>query len=150
MGSITAERAVGIAAPLERCYAIAADIEHAPAWQGALRKVEVLDRDAEGRAVLVNTESDTKVKTIRTRLRFSFEPPEHVRWVQEKGDVKSLQGSWHLEDLGDGRTRATYALAIDPGRILGLLLRGPAEAKVREFLLGDATDGLKRQAERDG
>jgi hypothetical protein len=28
-----------------------------------------------------------------------------------------------------------------------MLLRGPAEAKVRDFLLGGAAEGLKRQAE---
>ena len=31
--------------------------------------------------------------------------------------------------------------------MLGLLLRGPAEAKVRDFLLGDAAEGLKQRAE---
>jgi len=150
MGTIRGDRTVEIDAPVERCYAIAADIENATAWQDALRDVEVLERDSEGRAALVDTESETKVKLIRTRLRFSYEPPEHVRWVQEKGDTKSLEGSWHLEGLGGDRTRATYALAIDPGRILGLLLRGPAEAKVRDFLLRDAPDGLKEHAERSG
>ena len=32
-------------------------------------------------------------------------------------------------------------------RTLGMLLRGPAEAKVRDFLLGGAADGLKQKAE---
>ena len=52
-----------------------------------------------------------------------------------------------LEDLGDGRTRATYGLSADPGRMLGMLLRGPAEGKVRDFLLGGAAEGLKERAE---
>jgi len=80
-------------------------------------------------------------------LRFSYEPPTAIRWVQEKGDTKSLIGSWAFEDLGGGRTRATYALEADPGRMLGLLLRGPAEGKVRDFLVGNAADGLKEKAE---
>ncbi len=68
--------------------------------------------------------------------------------MQEKGDTKSLTGSWAFEDLGDGRTRATYALEADPGRMLGMLLRGPAESAVRDFLRGGAAEGLKRQAEK--
>ena len=32
-------------------------------------------------------------------------------------------------------------------RVLGMLLRGPAEARVRDFLLGDAAEGLKQKAE---
>ena len=115
MGTIKGDRSVEIDAPIERCYEIAADVENAPEWQGSLKDVEVLERDGEGRAELVET--------------------------------KSLIGSWSFEDLGDGRTRATYALEADPGRMLGLLLRGPAEAKVRDFLVGNAADGLKQKAE---
>ena len=147
MGTISGERSVEIDAPMERCYEIASDINHAPEWQGSLKDVEVLERDGERRALLVETESDAKVKTVKATLRFSYEPPTAIRWVQEKGDTKSLIGSWTFDDLGDGRTRATYALEADPGRMLGLLLRGPAETKVRDFLLGDAAEGLKQKAE---
>ena len=147
MGNISGERSVEIDAPMERCYEIASDINHAPEWQGSLKDVEVLERDDQKRALVVETESDAKVKTVKATLRFSYEPPTAIRWVQEKGDTKSLIGSWTFDDLGDGRTRATYALDADPGRMLGMLLRGPAEAKVRDFLLGDAADGLKQRAE---
>lgn len=107
----------------------------------------MLERDEQRRAVVAETESDAKVKTVKALLRFSYEEPTAIRWVQEKGDTKSLTGSWTLEDLGGGRTRATYALEADPGRMLGMLLRGPAAGKVRDFLLGDAAEGLKRKAE---
>jgi uncharacterized membrane protein len=147
MGNIHGERTVEIDAPVQRCFDIAADIENAPAWQGSLREVEVLERDGEGRPTLVNTTNDAKVKTVSTRLRFSYDPPGTIRWVQEKGDVKSLDGWWTLEDLGGDRTRATYALEVDPGRMLGLLIRGPVQGQVRDFLLGNAADGLKRTAE---
>ena len=148
MGNIKGDRSVEIEAPIERCYEIAADIENAPEWQGSLKDVEVLERDGERRALLVETKSDAKVKSVRAVLRFSYEPPTGIRWVQEKGDTKSLTGSWRFEDLGGGRTRATYALEADPGRMLGMLLRGPAETKVRDFLVGNAADGLKEKAER--
>jgi uncharacterized membrane protein len=147
MGTIKGDRTVEIDAPIERCYEIAADIEGAPEWQGSLKDVEVLERDGERRPELVETESDAKVKSVRALLRFSYEPPTAIRWVQEKGDTKSLHGSWTFEDLGGGRTRATYALEADPGRMLGMLLRGPAEAKVRDFLVGNAAEGLKEKAE---
>lgn len=148
MGHITGERSVEIDAPIERVFAIAADIEGAPAWQGSLREVDVEARDADGRPEVVNTVNDAKVKSVKTRLRFSYQEPTSIRWVQEKGDVKALTGRWTLEDLGGGRTRATYALEVDPGRMLGMLLRGPVEGQVRDFLLGNAAQGLKDQAER--
>jgi uncharacterized membrane protein len=147
MGQIKGDRTVEIDAPIERCYEIAADVENATEWQGSLKDVEVLERDGDRRPVLVETESDAKVKSVRAVLRFSYEPPTGIRWVQEKGDTKSLQGWWSFEDLGDGRTRATYGLEADPGRMLGMLLRGPAESRVRDFLLGNAAEGLKEKAE---
>ena len=147
MGNVTGDRSVEIDAPIERCFEIAADIENAPEWQGSLRDVEVLSRDDDGRAEVVETTSDAKVKTVKARLRFSYEEPDRITWVQEKGDTKALNGWWDFEDLGGGRTRATYGLDVDPGRMLGMLLRGPVEGQVRNFLLGGAAEGLKKQAE---
>jgi len=149
MGVIEGERSVEIDAPIERCFEIAADIEGAPEWQGSLQDVEVLEKDGDKRAVLVETKSDAKVKSVKALLRFSYEPPTRIGWVQEKGETKSLEGWWDFEDLGGGRTKATYALVVDPGRMLGMLLRGPMEGVVRDFLLGGAAEGLKGHAEKD-
>jgi uncharacterized membrane protein len=147
MGTITGERSVEIAAPVERCYAIAADLERAAEWQDALTSVEVLERDGDGRPTLVETVSDAKLMTIRARLRFRYDPPTLIDCEQEHGDLKAMRGRWSFADLGDGRTRSTYALEVDPGGMLGLLLRGPAEDRVRDLLLGGAVDGLKARAE---
>ena len=144
---ITGDRTVEIDAPIQRCFDIAADIEHSPKWQGSLKDVEVLSKDGDGRAEVVETESDAKVKHVKARLRFSYSEPTRIEWVQEKGETKSLRGWWDLEDLGGDRTRATYALEVDPGRILGMLLRGPMQGIVKDFLLGGAAEGLKREAE---
>ena len=147
MGKMDGTATAEIAAPIERCYEIAADVENATEWQGSLRDVEVLERDGERRPLVVETESDAKVKHVKAVLRFSYDPPTGIRWVQEKGDTKSLTGWWTFEDLGGGRTRATYGLEADPGRMLGILLRGPVEGRVRDFLLGGAAEGLKEKAE---
>src|SRR3954464_10926100 len=147
MANVTGERTVEIDAPIERCFEIAADIDHAPEWQGSLKDVEVLERDGDKRAEIVETESDAKVKTVKARLRFSYDEPTGITWVQEKGDTKALRGWWTLDDLGEDRTRATYGLEVDPGRMLGMLLRGPVEGQVKNFLLGGAAEGLKEKAE---
>jgi uncharacterized membrane protein len=148
MGTLKASWTVEIDAPRERCYEIAADIEGAPGWQGTLERVEVLKRDREGRAVVVETISDASIKKVRSQLRFSYQPPDGITWEQEEGEAKWLTGSWEFEDAGDGRTRATYGLRADPGRILGLLLRGPVEGKVKELLTKGAAEGLKQHAEQ--
>jgi uncharacterized membrane protein len=147
MGDLQASRTVDIDAPPERCYEIAADLETTPEWQDSMVAIEVLERDSAGRPELVEIVSDAKIRQVKNRMRFSYDPPGGLSWEQEKGELKSLEGSWSFEPAGDGRTRAVYALRADPGRMLGLLLRGPVEGKVKEFLTKDPTDGLKRAAE---
>src|SRR3954471_20594016 len=107
MANIKGEKTVEIDAPIERCFDIAADIQNAPDWQGSLKDVEVLERDADKRAALVETESDAKVKTVKAQLRFTYDEPTGIKWVQEKGDTKSLEGYWRFEELGPDSTRAT-------------------------------------------
>lgn len=146
--SLHGEHTVEIDVPLEEVWAIAADLERAPEWQSSLVSVDVLERDADGRPALVETVSDAKVKTVRARLRFRYDPPGRIDTEQEKGDLKALSGRWSFSDLGGGRTRATYSLEVDPGRVLGMLLRGPAVDRVREILIDDAARELKARAER--
>jgi hypothetical protein len=147
VGVLEADWTVEIDAPRELCFGIAADIAAAPTWQASLEEVEVLERDAERRPTLVETVSDAKVKKARSTLRFSYQPPDGITWEQEAGDPKWLTGSWELEQMGPERTRATYSLRSDPGRMLGMLLRGPVEGKVKEFLTRGAAEGLKEEAE---
>lgn len=147
MGTLRGERTVEIDAPIQRVFEVAADLERAPEWQHSLTALEVHERDGDRRATTVDTESDAKVRTIHSRLRYVYEPPTRITWDQERGDVKAVHGWWRLEDLGSGRTRATYGLEVDPGRMLGLLLRGPAEGRVRDFLLDGTAEGLKERAE---
>jgi uncharacterized membrane protein len=150
MGTISGDRTVEIDAPIDQVFAIAADVEGAIEWQGSLVEVDVLSRDADGRAELVDTANHTAVKTVRAQMRFAYDEPTGISWEQVKGDTKSVKGHWRFEDLGDDRTRATYALEVDPGRILGLLIRGPVEGQVKNALLGDAASGLKKTAEAAG
>lgn len=149
MGELNASWTARIEASIERVYAIAADVPNSPDWQPSLISVETIETDASGRATLVNTEADAKVKTTKQRLRFAYDEPSGMSWEQEKGDVKSLRGSWTFIELSAAHTEATYELRVDPGRVLGLLLRGPIEGKVKEHLTKGAAEGLKRAAEAD-
>jgi carbon monoxide dehydrogenase subunit G len=142
-GSSTAE----IDAPLDEVWALVQDVEQAPDWQGGLKAIHVLERDDEGRPTLCETESDAKVRTVKSIVRFRYDPPTALRWSQEKGELKSVAGSWELEGLGQGRTRATYAIEADLGRMLGMVIRGPLVHLLREMLAGARAGELKRTIE---
>ncbi len=137
-----------IDAPLQQVWAVVEDVLTAPQWQGGLDAMSAIEHDPQGRATLVETESDIKVRRVKARVRFDYAgAPELLTWNQEQGDMKSVQGAWELEELGDGRTRATFRLDADPGRMLGLLIRGPVEAATRAIFVNGRPDELRRRLE---
>src|SRR5215210_4552509 len=148
MGQISASHSVEIDAPISEVYEVAADVPGAVEWNPAMDKIDVLETDAEGHATLVEVEADVKVKKSKSILRFTFgNEPNGLTWRQEQGDVKSVDGRWELSEIDAGTTKAVYALEIDPGRMLGMLLRGPVEGQVKEYLTKGAAEGLKAYCE---
>lgn len=147
MGNLTGSSQAEINAPLEQVWALVEDVEKAPEWQGGLKEVHALERDADGRATLCESHSDGKVRTIKSNVRFGYSGPTLLTWTQEKGDLKSVDGSWQLDDLGDGRTQATYTLDVDLGRMLGMVIRGPLVDVLRGMLINARADELKKALE---
>jgi uncharacterized protein YndB with AHSA1/START domain len=141
-GSSTAE----IGAPIGRVWELVEDVEKAPEWQGGLKGMEALDRDPNHRATRCESQTDAKVRTLKSIVRFGYDGPTSLTWRQEKGDLKSVEGSWELEDLGGNRTRATYNIEVDLGRI-GFLIRGPLVDVLRGQLAGARAGELKQAIE---
>ena len=100
-GSSTAE----IHAPLDQVWALVQDVESAPDWQGGLNSLRALDRDDDGRPVRCETETDAKVKSVKSIVRFTYDGPERLTWTQEKGDLNRSTAA------GSSRTSATSAPA---------------------------------------
>ncbi|MEA2289937.1 MAG: hypothetical protein QOD55_1934 [Solirubrobacteraceae bacterium] len=147
---ISGEQSTEIAAEPEVVFAILSDLERYPEWQEFLQRVTVRERDADGRPTLVDAEADAKVKALHLTLRCTHEPTHRVAWRSEGGDVKELTGAFELADAGPGRTRVRFRLEVDPGRRLGLLLRGAVGDRLRDRVLGGMLDGLRERAERGG
>ena len=153
MADLQGTRSIEIAAPRERCFAIAADLDHVPEWHGAMTSVDVLQRDGDGRATVVQSELDAGVTRVRMRLRFSYDEPSGLRWTRESGDLRSLEGSWHFVQRSNGLTLATYTLDIGVNRRLAILVktvRGPVRDRVEALLTDRPVEGLKARAESDG
>ncbi len=149
MGTIDGSASAEIEAPIGAVYAIAADVEGSPRWQPEIKRAECVERDSDGNQVLVEMETDAKVRRLGSTIRFDFEEPTRIGWSQEEGELKSVEGSWELEDLGEGRTRATYRLEVDLGRMLGMVIRGPIVGVLRGQLIDSMPEKLKRFAEAE-
>jgi ribosome-associated toxin RatA of RatAB toxin-antitoxin module len=144
MAVITGSSTTEVDVPIERCWAVVEDVPTAPEWQGGLVAMDVVQRDDQGRALVCDALSDAKLRKVRTRVRFTYEAPTRLSWRMIEGELHSMEGSWELEDLGDGRTRITYSLAVDPGSIPPFV-RGPIEKAARAILVnGRATELAKR------
>lgn len=147
MANLGGTASTEIDAPIEACWPVVEDVGTAPDWQDGLTAMDVLERDAEGRVSLAQSTSEAKVRQVKSLVRFSYEPPNRVSWRQQSGDLKRLDGAWELEALGPARTRATYRLDGDPGRVLGMLIRGPVEERLREILVAGRPGELKKRIE---
>ena len=138
-----AEQQIVIDAVPRCCFDAIVDYETFPDWQGTVQSAEVLERDGEGRGKRVRFTLDLKVRTVGYTLDYHYEPPSHVTWDLVEGDVRSIQGEFVFEDLGDGRTLATYSLDIDPG----LPLPVQVSRRLNDQVMRDSVEDLKRRVE---
>ena len=150
MGRISGTADLVVEAHIESVWAVVADGEGTPRWQREIQVAEGLERDADGNLLRVRLETETPVKRIHSTLRYAYQPHTRISWVQEDGDLKSVEGSWELEDLGGERTRVVYSLEVDPGRILGMAMRGPVVDVLRGRMVDSMPVNLKAFIEGGG
>jgi len=147
MAVLTGSSTTEVEAPIEQVWALVEDVERAPQWQGGLKRMHALERDDEGHAILCQAEADARVRTIKSTVRYTYNAPTTLAWRQEKGELKSVDGRWELEDLGGNRTRATYSVEVDLGRVLSLVIRGPLVDLLRGMFVSARAGELKRTIE---
>jgi uncharacterized membrane protein len=140
-----AEQQIVVDGTPQACFDALLDYESFPDWQRAVKSVEVEARDRAGRGRDIAFEIDAKVKTIRYRLRYSYEPPHRIAWEYLGGDVKDVDGELVLEERGDGTTLATYSLALDAG----VWLPGPVRTILTDQVMKGSVEDLKRRVESD-
>ena len=126
MGTITGSSTAEIEAPIEQVWEVVEDILTAPDWQGGLKDMNEIERDADGHVTLAESGSDAKVRTIGSTVRFTYTGPRH---------------------LGAGRTRATFNLEVNLGCMLSLVIRGPLIDVLRGQLVGARANELKQRVE---
>ena len=138
--STMAEHSEVLDAEPRRCFDAVSAFETYPDWMPAFRSVRVLERDDEGRGVVVEFRIDAKLREVRYVLRHRFDVPERISWDYVEGDAKSVDGEWRFEDAGAGRTRCTYSVSFDVGGFVpGSVKRALAEQAVRSSLQALAT-----------
>lgn len=147
MAKLSDSASTDIDAPIDAVWPIVQDVAGWPEWQGTLGSLDILETDADGRASLCAVAFDAKVTQIKMKLACSYSQPTRLTFERTSGDLSDLSGSWTLEDLGDGRTQATYQLDVNPGGVLNFFLNEERIGKLRESLVDVRPGELQARAE---
>jgi ribosome-associated toxin RatA of RatAB toxin-antitoxin module len=148
MSLIKGSASTEIPASIEACWAVVEDLPAAPSWQTGLEELSVVQRGDDDRPLLADTVTDAKFRKVACRVRFDYDEPRRLTFTRVSGDVKVMEGSWELEQIEPGRTRATYTMAVDPGRV-GLMAK-PLEKALTPLIVGGRPGELAREVQRRG
>jgi ribosome-associated toxin RatA of RatAB toxin-antitoxin module len=133
---------IEIDATPDQVMAVIVDFEDYPAWVQGMKHVEVVKRDAEGRADRVHFDLDAGIKDAYT-LAYDYAEPGTLHWHLVEGKLlRSMDGTYELTPSGSG-THVTYRLAVD----LAIPMIGMLRRKAEKVIIDTALKGLKRRVE---
>jgi len=143
MREVNASATGAVAADVERCYALLADVERYPEWYPAgVKRVDVLERDAEGRVGVVDTLLSLGQGPIRKdfemQLGVTYEVSRRVelsRLASDARDGESITVTWTLvPEAGDASTNLTVAFTARLDLPPFLPINGIVAAVAQDFL----------------
>ncbi|OBB11959.1 cyclase [Mycobacteriaceae bacterium 1482268.1] len=138
--AITESRDITIEATPGEIMAVLVDLESLPEWSSTHQKVEVLERDDEGRPA--KSRQVVKVVGISDEQVVDYTiHDDGVSWTLVSAKQQRAQeGRYTLTPAGDS-TKVRFELTVDPTVPLpGFLIRRGAKG-----LMETATDGLRKQ-----
>jgi uncharacterized membrane protein len=136
-----------IEAPVQLCFDTLTEFEKYPEWAGDLKEAKVVERDDEGRALVVEFRAAAMGRSTTYRLRYDYTgAPHRLAWQLEGGDIqRELDGAYvlHASDSDPSATEVTYELSIDLIMPIPGFVKRRAEARI----LKTALDELKARVE---
>lgn len=134
---------IDVKATAQELFEVASDFAAYPEWNANIKRVEIKETDANGRATTVWFEVDAKVRTITYTLGYDYSnAPESFSWQLIDGDVKELSGSYEFDEFDDV-TEVRYETRIEPGFPIPGFLKRQAEKQIVKGALSD----LKKRVE---
>jgi len=121
------------------------DFDAYPKWAG-IKKVEVKKKDSKGRGNDVYMEVSQMGVEAKYTLSYQYKAKgAGMSWTTKEawGAVKDITGEYDLDAVGDGATRVTYRMSLEPAIKLPGFMKRQAEKQIVNTALG----GLKKRVE---
>ena len=111
----TASQTTTIAAPPDRVWAIAADVEHYPEWAKDVKDVVVRGRDDQNHPIEVEFRASALGRSTHYTMSYDYsDAPAVLSWSMLRGDImRTIDGAYHFSPTTDGGTEVRYDLIID-------------------------------------
>jgi uncharacterized membrane protein len=145
-----ATQVILIDAPLQSCFDVATQFERYPEWAKAIKAVNVLERDAEGRGARVQFRTAGFGRSMSYTLRYDYsDAPHRLAWEEVEGDLTSrLDGAYVFADVsgdtgGSPATEVTYHLEAE----LKLPIPGFVKRRAEGLIMHTALRDLKARVE---
>jgi uncharacterized membrane protein len=140
-------QSITIAAPAAAVMAVIADFAQYPVWATSVKRADVLEVFADGRAKRVSFAIDAGMAKDEYELEYVWTGDQRVDWTLLHGQIqRSQQGSYVLSESatgGDSTTDVTYSLTVEIAiPMLGLLKR-----KLEKMVMDTALKELKKRVE---
>jgi carbon monoxide dehydrogenase subunit G len=134
---------IHISAPAAAVMAVIADFESYPSWATGVKRAEVVQSGADGRAEQVQFALDASPIKDEYTLSYEWDDDRQVTWTLVHGRVlKGMDGAYLLVETGD-ETEVTYRLAVD----VAIPMIGMLKRKAEKVIIDTALKGLKRRVE---
>jgi ribosome-associated toxin RatA of RatAB toxin-antitoxin module len=128
----------------DRVYEAVLDFERYPEWAADIKQVRIVERDDEGRGLLVSWRAAAFGRSTSYTLRYDYaDAPHAVSWVLDHGDITSkLDGAYAFEPHPDG-TEVVYNLEVE----LKIPLPGFVKRRAESRIISTALRELKARVE---
>lgn len=142
---------IDIAAPPAAVLKVITDFEAYPEWTGEVKEARVVlsadpAQSPEGAPLARQVWYRMDAGALRDEhtLEYDYPSPDEVRWTLVSSTMmRSLDGSYLVEESGDGGSHVTYQLTVD----VKLPMIGMIKRKAEKVIVETALKGLKKRVE---
>lgn len=140
------ESTIRIEAPFADVAAVVTDLTKYPEWTSSIKRVEVIESDAEGRPIKAILVVDAGLMRDTVTLQYDWSmAPDQLSWTLLDAELlTAMDGTYSITEADDDSTDVSYRLEVDVAMPMLSMLKRKAEQAVVDTALKE----LKKRVEQ--